>query len=304
MGHRALVVASWTIACGFDASGAGIVQESIGSAGETTLETTSSPQTDSDAGDESPSSNAADTTGPAESTDATLTSADTTGDTGEITGTTSESTGGAPRSPWCDSTWTELVGCYAFADLAGGVLTDESAIGNHGAVAGVGIEAGPLGEAAVFSGDSAVVVPANPATDLPSSLTIELFARIDAIPSSERAGLIDRDSQWSIFLYADGRMRCGASEFAYWDEPTIGQWMHLGCVVGDGKVRLYVDGSLVAESDFFGPIDTGSPDALAIGDDSPSFDEPLTGAVSGVRLWSVPRTAEELCAGAGELCSS
>ena len=44
-------------------------------------------------------------------------------------------------------------------------------------------------------------------------------------------------------------------------------------------------------------------DPLAIGDDSPSFDEPLDGAIGGVRLWSTVRSADELCEGAGELCS-
>jgi len=308
MRQSAAVVAGLMVACGFDATGGGTPQESVGSSTtDVPLDSSSSGASvpDDSSGSVADSSEA--TSAPAESSDATLTSDDTTTttttDSDEAAGTTDTSTGGTLPAPWCDPNWPDLVACYAFADLDGGVLVDDAAAGNDGTISDVGIEAGPLGEAAVFSGASQASVPAHAATNLASALTMELFLRVDAIPGSGRAGVLDRDGQWSLFVFADGRLRCGGSSFAYWDGPTIGEWMHVGCVVGDGFARIFVDGALVAEVADPGPIATGNGNPLAIGDNSPGFDEPLAGAISGVRIWSVTRTAEELCEAAGELCS-
>ena len=79
--------------------------------------------------------------------------------------------------------------------------------------------------------------------------------------------------------------------------------MHIGCVVGDGWTRLYIDGALASEVRFTDGIATGYTSPLAIGDNSPGFDEPLEGAISGLRIWSTPRNEDELCEAAGELCS-
>lgn len=297
------------LACGFDASGAsGGMEASVGSSSETMPESTSSSSggittTMATSTTQGVDTSSASTTSVDESS--TTTSGDddssTSGDPSQ--GSSSESTGEPPRAPWCDARQDDLVACYAFDDLAGGVLVDDAAPGNDGTVDGVGIDDGPLGEAAVFDSDSEVSVPASSATDLPDAITIELFLRVDEIPGGGRVGIIDRDGQWSIFLFADGQLRCGASVFTYADVPELGEWMHIGCVVGDGWTRLYIDGALASEEMFDGGIATGDGNPLAIGDNSPGFDEPLGGAISGVRIWSTTRNEDELCEGAGELCS-
>lgn len=307
MQKSVLVLGGLVLACGFDASGAsGSMDASVGSSTGSSAESTSSSSSGST------SSNTSSTQG-VEVTSASTTSVDesstTTSGGGDSStgvdpsqGSTSESTGAPPRSPWCDARQDDLVACYAFGDLAGGVLVDDAAPGNDGTVAGVGIDDGPLGEAAVFDSDSEVSVPASSATDLPDAITIELFLRVDEIPGGGRVGIIDRDGQWSIFLFADGQLRCGASVFTYAGVPELGEWMHIGCVVGDGWTRLYIDGALASEEAFADAIATGNGNPLAIGDNSPGFDEPLAGAISGVRIWSTTRNEDELCEGAGDLC--
>src|SRR5262249_19869861 len=154
-----------------------------------------------------------------------------------------------------------------FSALASGILLDESVNGNNGTVAGITIEGGPIGEAAAFAADSAISVPANHATDFPSQMTMELFVRIDALPQGVRAGILDRDGQWSIFLLDDGSMRCGAGEFyAFWDNPTLAEWMHVACVIGDGHTLLYVNGVVIADTPGVTEIATGFTTPLAIGD--------------------------------------
>ncbi|HWB81439.1 MAG TPA: LamG domain-containing protein [Nannocystaceae bacterium] len=304
---RKLVLAfgGLSLACGFDASGAGGgVEASVGSSSGSAPESTSSTAstTGSTSTTQSGDPTSASTTSVDESSTTSADDDDSSSSFDPSRGSSSESTGEPEESPWCDARRDDLVACYAFDDLAGGVLVDDAAPGNDGTVSNVGIDDGPIGEAAVFSSDSEVSVPASAATDLPDTITIELFLRVDAIPDSGRAGIIDRDGQWSIFLFSDGQLRCGASVFTYADVPALGEWMHLACVVGDGWTRLYLDGALASEVMFNGGIAIGYTSPLAIGDNSPGFDEPLDGAISGLRIWSTTRTEDELCEGAGDLC--
>ncbi|MBC8072590.1 MAG: LamG domain-containing protein [Deltaproteobacteria bacterium] len=290
-----------SVACAFDASGDASSQ--VGSETGTSIASPSSEGAD----ELDPSaSTAASATATGGSTTTTSSSssegsseASGSADDGSSTGTTGE----LPRAPWCDPEQGELVACYTFEGLADGVLVDASSVGNHGSVVAVGIEVGPSGEAAVFSSDSVISVPAHPSTDFGLAATMELFLRIDAVPTSGRSGVIDREGQWSIFLHAAGGLRCGSSNGStYWDTPRVGEWLHVGCVIDGGDVRLYIDGELVSEFEEASPLETGNQNPLAIGDNSPGFDEPLAGAISGLRLWTLARTADELCEGAGELC--
>jgi hypothetical protein len=77
----------------------------------------------------------------------------------------------------------------------------------------------------------------------------------------------------------------------------------LATTVHSARPRLYIDGVLASEVEDGDPIATGSSNPLAIGDNSPGFDQALAGAISGVRIWSVPRTVTQLCEAAGDLCS-
>jgi hypothetical protein len=298
---------SLSLACGFDSSGLSGGAESGSLSTGNALESTGTSSADVSTTTPSTATTSSDpsvtaTTGFDDSSTTTASGDDSSSGDDPSRGTSSESTGAPPQSPWCDAARDDLVACYAFADLASGVLVDDAAPGIDGSVTNIVIEDGPLGEAAVFSADSEVQVPASSATDLPEAVTIELFLRVDAIPGGNRAGILDRDGQWSVFLYADGQVRCGASDFTYAALPSVGDWLHVGCVVGDGWARLYFDGVLASEVTDDGGILTGNGNPLAIGDNSPGFDEPLAGAIGGLRIWSTTRTGEELCDGAGERC--
>lgn len=314
MRTKALVFALASSACAFDASGdggegdedIGSVESSAGPPLETsdgaTLDAGSLDGADTSTGDDSSGASDPSTDPDGGPLDTTSTSSSTSvADDDAEGGSSSESSTGEPVVPWCDVNASELAACYDFADLDTGVLVDGSATGNDGTVAGITMDTGPLGDAAVFSADSQISVPADAATDFGAAATLELFVRVDALPGGSRAGILDRDGQWSIFVMNDGNLRCGASSFAYSSAFELGEWMHVGCVFTQDDVDLYVNGELVAEAGG-GAIATGDGDPLAIGDNSPSFDEPLDGAIGGVRLWSTVRSAEELCEGAGELC--
>ena len=302
-----LVAALLAAACTFDSAGLGI-SATLGDTGDDLpgpTDSTSSPSTthaassegDPTSGSEPDSTSVASTTTSSQASTGMLDDSTSTGHD------SSASTTGGAVEPWCDPSWADLAACYGFQDLAAGVLVDESATGNHGTVDGITIEAGPLGEAAAFSDASVVSVPAHPITDLVSPVTVELWLRVDDLPAQDRVGVLDRDGQYSLFIYAGTGLRCGAHTFAYWQPATLGSWMHVGCVMDTDMVRLYVDGLLVDEVAWDGGIPTGNSNPMSIGDESPGFTQPLGGAIGGVRLWSVARTQAELCEAAGELCS-
>ena len=306
---RWLVTLGCCCACSFDSAGLG-VGATLGETGGVDASTSDSqygPSTTAETADATSGDDTDVTIGPpsGSSSGSTSTPVDATSDgTGTDPGSSTGTTGPEPTSPWCDPAWPDLAACYRFDDLAGGVLVDGSAVGNDGTVQGVGIGPGPLGESASFSADAQVSVPAHAATDFSGNATFEMWLRIDEVPASGRVGVLDRDGQYSLFLYADGGLRCGGGgSVTYWNPVVTQTWVHVGCVLDTDVVRLYIDAELVNEAAYDGSLSTGNGNPLAIGDNSPGFDEPLVGAIGGLRLWSVARTQAELCDGAGEACS-
>lgn len=216
-----------------------------------------------------------------------------TGDTGDTEG---------EQDPWCDAADLELVACFDFEHLAMNTLIDGSSHANHGTAIGVGFTDGPVGQAITFDENSRVEVPDSDSLDLTHEMTLEVWVRIDELPTTTRVGVLDNDGQYSIFLYRDTGLRCSGAGHLFLHPVPTNTWMHVACVAGDGVHRMYVDGTLIDEIPFTGPLNTDNTNPMAIGDDSPSFNEPLAGAIGGVRIWSRPLDEFEVCSAAGQRC--
>jgi hypothetical protein len=197
----------------------------------------------------------------------------------------------------------ELAGCWDFADLASGTLWDGSGNDNHGTVAGVGVEPGPFAEAATFDDDSEIAVPDSASLDIAGSLSVEIWVRVDALPSTGRVGILDKDGQYSLMIYADGGYRCNMATVNVFATPVLGVWTHLACVYDGAALRLYLDGTEVGSAPASGPVLTDNALPMGLGDTSPDFFEPLAGAIGGVRVWSRALDPAELCEAAGAACS-
>ena len=52
------------------------------------------------------------------------------------------------------------------------------------------------------------------------------------------------------------------------------------------SLRIYVDGEEIGMIGAGGAVGTADTNPMTIGDTSPGFDEPLDGAIGGVRVWS------------------
>ena len=112
-------------------------------------------------------------------------------------------------------------------------------------------------------------------------------------------GLVDNDGQYGFFVNSSGALLCNLNVGA----PTggtlqMGSWAHAACVWDGDEIRLYVDGVEVESTAATGSLnDNGEP--MAVGNGSPTFDEPFEGSIDELRVWSVARTGAEICASAG-----
>jgi hypothetical protein len=205
---------------------------------------------------------------------------------------------------WCDPTWEDLVGCYALQELGSGVLVDDSTHGNDGTVSGVEVVAGPLGDAAHTSPGAVMSIAASAPLDLDGPFSFELWVYLDALPATDRYGIMDRNGMYSAFAYPD-RLGVGGrgDNIRSFAEVPLGVWFHVGYTLGPEVSRLYIDGELVDEAAAVLPNGgTGNQDPLSLGSSSPAFDQTMAGALGGLRVWSSERTAAQICAGAGDNC--
>ena len=290
-------------ACAFDTSGAGTGDRGGTEGWHEDGSTTSAPPKPSDDTKDAHSGTA---DGPSETSphgDDESTWGTTGADTDESETRSEPETDGRPPVPFCDATDPHLVACYTFTDIVGGVLNDGSSYGNTGSVHAVGFTNGPVGPAITFSRASRVEVPNSASLDLTTNMTLEAWVRVDQLPTIGRMGVVDNDGQYSIFVYPGAGLRCSAAHDLLFTPATANTWTHVACVLGNDGHRMYVDGVLTAQSGYAGPMPTDNLNPLAIGDDSPSFNEPLDGAVGALRIWSRAFDAAELCQAAGELCS-
>lgn len=282
--------------CNLDASGQGDDGTSEGSS--TTPGASESEGTDPSAGSGTSSGGAIDgsgTTGDSVSSTGAGTTDGMSSDEGSSTG--------EPPAVLCPDR-AELAACWDFADVGGGMLWDASGNDNHGTATGVSVVPGPFGEAAAFDDDSEVSVPDSASLDIAGDLTIEAWLEIEALPEGGRVGILDKDGQYSLMLYADQGYRCHILEVeAFAPAPGPGAWTHVACVYDGAALRIYVDGTEENELPASGAIPTDSLEPMSIGDTSPTFNEPLDGAIGGVRVWSRALDSAELCEAAGPACT-
>jgi len=304
MPRHVLLTGAWLLglgACSPNAAGLGSGGSSEGSGsgassdgGETT-DASAGPAADASGG------SAAGSSGGTKPDEATTTGGG--GSTGEPDAS-GESTGEV-RPSLCDPA-EGLRACYDFANVGGGTVVDGSGNGNDGHTTNVVQVPGPFGDAAQIGPGSRIEVQDSSSLDITGSLTVEVWTRVEALPSANRMGLLDNDGQYSVFFYSNGEYRCSAGEqLLFGGSVPKGEWIHVACVYDHeaNTMALYVDGALEAMTPTNGdPIPTNNPQPVALGSDSPSFNDRLDGVLGGVRVWSTARSPEQLCEAAGDLC--
>ncbi len=194
--------------------------------------------------------------------------------------------------PFCDRNNPSLVACYRFE----GNAEDGSAYGNSGVAAAVTYQTGVSGQAVHTVSGSDIAVLERASLDCTSAITIEVWVRPDSLPSTGRAGIVDNDGQYGLFIHPGGEARCsaGGSWVVAAGAAVVGEWHHLACVYDGAAISLYRDGTPVASLGQTGGIPTGGTTGLRIGLNNPTGD-PFSGLIDGLRIWCVARAAADLC---------
>ena len=65
---------------------------------------------------------------------------------------------------------------------------------------------------------------------------------------------------------------------------SVGGWTHIACAYDGSAIRLFADGSLVAEAPAGSALSTGGSDGTAIARNSPSG-QYFAGLIDDVRIW-------------------
>ena len=206
--------------------------------------------------------------------------------------------GGAPPDAGIDFCGEpDLIACYRFD----GNLEDGSGNGQEPDVGLVaGYVAGIEGQAVALDASSEVHM-ANDAPWNAPVMTLELWMRPSAIPAAgQRAGLMDKDGQFGMWLYPPGTpggmLRCGAGDLYGGGTVDPGVWTHFACTHDGTTVRLYKNGIEVASK----AAGTGvTASEIAIGSNVPGYDSRFVGDIDALRAFAVARTAAQICAAAG-----
>ena len=193
--------------------------------------------------------------------------------------------------PFCDPSDTTLIACYEFDNTT----NDASGHNLNASSTNVTYVTGKVGMAAHTDGTTQMNVAENALLD-PPAITIEAWIRAP-IPASGRAGIVDNQNQWGLFLQPGGQLQ-GINLTSAAQVPA-NTWTHIAETY-DGTTRHYVNGVQVgATGGGGGALGTGGTTGISIAaDNPPGAGSPLLGDIDQMRIYSVARTAEQIAADA------
>jgi hypothetical protein len=194
----------------------------------------------------------------------------------------------------CPREQSDLVVCLPFEGSVSNVVAQPLTVTSKN----VAFQPGPMGQAASLDETSAIKVSESPVLD-GQSLTVEAWLSPRALPGpGKRAGIVDNDLEYSMFLTEGGGIRCSVGLIAV-DAPgvvTIGRWTSVACTYDASNIEVFVDGASVA-SGRSGAINIFGLGGVTVGQNNPGGDN-YDGLIDNVRVWRIRRTATEICAAA------
>lgn len=171
-----------------------------------------------------------------------------------------------------------IVGMWLFERGEGDIAEDSSGNGNHGKISGAKWIEGVYGKALDFNGEQEVIVPHSDELTL-SNFTLAAWIKTPRVDekgsgvlrkvteenSDERNYILGVSSSngWVSMAYTSGGPRSWQSMFGKTriDNKT---WRHIAAVYDMQSMKVYVDGSLDAETEF-GSLPDVNVDPLIIG---------------------------------------
>lgn len=204
--------------------------------------------------------------------------------------------------PICDPADPALVACYRFE----GDTRDRSSHALDATARDVAFVPGRIGQAMQFAADSAADVADSPLLDV-HAVTMEAWVKPSALPGNgNRAGVIDVNGQYGMFIHAGGTLACSfSSGVALPDTPAllaVDRWSHVACTYDGTTGIIYIDGKVASMATNGGTMATaGTTGASLAADNPPGAGSRLLGLIDEVRLYSAARTAAQICGDADRI---
>lgn len=189
--------------------------------------------------------------------------------------------------PFCDAGDATLVACYEFE----GTTADGGPHHLDAAMTNVTFVAGETGMAAVASAQTQMNAAQNAVMD-PANLTVEAWIKAPLPGAGLRAGILDNEGAWGLFLEPQGGLQCITGTIVA-ANVQANTWTHVACTADGANRKIYVNGTLI-DTAAAGALGTGTQ-GWALGANSPSGSQ-LAGNLDQVRVFSVARTATQIAA--------
>lgn len=197
-----------------------------------------------------------------------------------------------------------LVACYRFE--AADQVVDGSTHANHGTAAALGLTPGIAGMAMDCATSEAVQIPDSPSLDVLNVVTMAMWVRPEVFPQVGRAVWLDNSGQYGTMFDANFGYVCriltnqGTSQISVPAELVpLGVWTHIACSYDGSTTRLYANGVAQGSLSAAGWVLSSSTDPVAIGSNSPLFDERCSGQLDAVQIYKRALTGDEIAALAG-----
>jgi hypothetical protein len=192
----------------------------------------------------------------------------------------------------CPSDRSDLVVCLPFEGSVTNVVAQPLTVTSKN----IAFMPGPMGQAASLGSDSGIRVSESPVLD-GQSLTVEAWLSPRSLPGrGGRAGIVDNDLEYSMFLGEGGAITCSVGLIAVTAPAvvSVGAWTSVACTYDASAITVYVDGAQVAEGRS-APINVFGLAGVTIGQNNPGGDN-YDGLIDNVRVWRLRRTPAEICA--------
>jgi hypothetical protein len=208
--------------------------------------------------------------------------------------------GGAQPLAFCDPRNPGLLACFELEDRT----TDGTANHFDLVTSGVTFDAGRVGRAALFLAASTARIPDDDRLDL-QRFTVEAWVN-QAQRSANNLSLVNNFFEYGLTLDLSGSPVCG-----YYDSGgmlhlvrgaplPLATWVHLACTFDATRLQIYVDG--VAGDSISGGGGVANSATVGVrvgGDGSMEGGDRFLGLLDQIRIFSVARSAAQLCADAG-----
>jgi len=219
-------------------------------------------------------------------------------------------TAGGAASTFC--TGAGLMGCWPMNEGGGMTVEDQSANSNDGTLSGPTWVQTDAGTALRFAAgaDQMVNIPDHDSLSATNALTLEAWVRPSQAVGTDNTvdRIIDKGVN-SEYMLGFGKQNPGIitvsldnSDRDSNEQPTIGAWQHVGVTWTAGtQPILYRNGVAVETlSSVNGPLNnTNTPLAFGNSSTGANMSARFVGDMNRVRIWSVARSAQEMCRAAG-----